>query len=87
MLSYGCWCQIRNQDAQGIAAGHGAPVDALDEACKAWHQCRACTTVDFSADGTCDPNDVEYEVGLDPYTMRIDCQFNPEECQVSKTDI
>ena len=49
MLSYGCWCQIRNQQANGIVAGHGAPVDALDEACKVWHQCRSCTAHDFSS--------------------------------------
>merc|ERR1711990_876031 len=80
MLSYGCWCQIRNQEAEGIVPGHGTPVDELDAACKRWHQCRACTTVDFSTDGTCVPNDVAYEVGFDPVTMRIDCQFNPDEC-------
>jgi len=80
MLSYGCWCQIRNEEAQGIVPGHGQPVDALDAACKAWHQCRACTTVDFSTDGTCVPNEVAYEVGFDPVSMRIDCQFNPDEC-------
>merc|ERR1711937_1126758 len=80
MLSYGCWCQIRNQEAEGIATGHGTPVDELDAACKRWHQCRACTTVDFSTEGTCVPNDVAYEVGFDPVTQRIDCQFNPDEC-------
>merc|ERR1712136_103061 len=80
MLSYGCWCQIRNQEAEGIVPGHGTPVDELDAACKRWHQCRACTTVDFSTEGTCVPNDVAYEVGFDPVTQRIDCQFNPDEC-------
>ena len=79
MVSYGCWCQIRNQEAQGIVPGHGTPVDELDAACKRWHQCRACTAVDFSTDDTCDPN----EVGFDPVTHRIDCQFNPDECSVS----
>merc|ERR1712178_119685 len=80
MLSYGCWCQIRNEEAQGIVTGHGAPVDELDAACKRWHQCRACTTVDFSTDGACIPNEIAYEVGFDPITMRIDCQFNKDEC-------
>ena len=83
MLSYGCWCQIRNQEAQGIVSGHGAPVDELDEACKRWHQCRACTTVDFSTDGTCVPNNVAYHLAIDPHTVRIDCQFNRDECSVS----
>ena len=83
MLSYGCWCQIRNQEAEGIVPGRGQPVDELDAACKAWHQCRACTTVDFSAEETCIPNDVAYEVGFDPVNMRIDCQANPNQCKVS----
>ena len=84
MLSYGCWCQIRNEEAQGIVPGHGAPVDELDAACKRWHQCRACTTVDFSTDGTCVPNEVnDYEIGWDAVSQRIDCQFNPDECSVS----
>ena len=56
-LSYGCWCQIRNEAeimTGGLVPGHGAPVDALDEACKAWRQCRACVAIDFSNDETCD---------------------------------
>ena len=81
MLSYGCWCQIRNQEAQGIVPGHGTPVDELDAACKRWHQCRACITIDFGTEGTCDPNYVGYDVGFDPVTQRIDCQFNTDECQ------
>ena len=78
MLSYGCWCQIRNQQANGIVAGHGAPVDALDEACKAWHQCRTCTALDFSNnDEACDGNDVIYDIGFKPGTpFRFDCQVN-----------
>ena len=83
MLSYGCWCQIRNHEVSGIATGHGQAVDELDAACKAWHQCRACTTVDFSGVSTCIPNEVAYEVGFDPITQRIDCQFNPDDCSVS----
>ena len=83
MLSYGCWCQIRNKEAEGIVPGRGQPVDELDAACRAWHQCRACTTVDFSDEETCIPNDVAYEVGFDPVTQRIGCQANPNECKVS----
>ena len=93
MLSYGCWCQIRNTEAEGIVAGRGAPVDALDAACKAWHQCRACTTADFSTDGATIgaslPNKVSanYKVGFDSITNRIDCQFNSNDCSVSGNEI
>ena len=90
LFSYGCWCQIRNQEVKGILAGHGAPVDRIDAACKAWHQCRKCTTADFSTDGAtigaCVPNEVSanYNVGLNKITNRIDCQFNSDQCSVSK---
>ena len=80
LLDYGCWCRIRNEEAAGIVAGHGTPVDALDEACKAWHQCRACTSMDFQ---TCNPNNIAYQVGFDPVSQRIDCQFNRSDCAVS----
>lgn len=83
MLQYGCWCQIRNEQAEGIVSGHGTPVDELDAACKAWQQCRTCTTVDFSTDSECIPNEVAYEVGFDPVAQRIDCQFNPNECSIN----
>ena len=55
-------------------------MDALDELCKAWSQCRSCTTID---DGTCNPDEKPYEVGFDPTTMRIDCQFNDNDCAIN----
>ena len=86
-LSYGCWCQIRNQPAGGIVPGHGAPVDALDEACKAWHQCRACTTIDFGPDdGRCDTlysAQTTYVLDGEP----PQCQINRDECTVSINDL
>ena len=46
LLNYGCWCRLLNQEGYiydgKIVAGRGAPVDAIDAACKAWHQCRSC---------------------------------------------
>ena len=89
MVSYGCWCQIRNQEAEGIVPGHGTPVDELDAACKKWHQCRACTTIDFSTEEKCDPNDVSYQVNFDPVTMRLTCeQLQPGwSQQISKPNI
>ena len=80
MLSYGCWCQIRNTAAGGIVPGHGDPVDALDEACKAWHQCRACTAMDFSTDDeTCN---TDYSIPY-RYGEPVQCQNNSDECTVS----
>ena len=88
MVSYGCWCQIRNQEAEGIVPGHGTPVDELDAACKRWHQCRACTTIDFSTEEKCDPNKVDYEVGIDSMSInmhpqRLTCESNEDQCRVS----
>ena len=42
---YGCYCF---SDAQyKLDAGHGKPVDAIDSACKRFHQCYACVKKDF----------------------------------------
>ena len=83
LLDYGCWCRIRLWDqgpAPTLLPGHGTPVDALDEACKAWHQCKACASKDFKS---CDPKNFVYEVAYDHYAQRLDCQWNPSDCQVS----
>ena len=76
LFDYGCWCRLNEE----IISGHGTPVDAIDEACKAWHQCRKCTSIDFKS---CDPSDVTYDVGLDHMTLRITCENNPSSCGVS----
>ena len=91
MLSYGCWCQIRNEEAGGIVPGRGQPVDELDAVCKAWHQCRACTTVDFNSNDfdsneSCNPNDVAYMVVFEPEEQRIDCNINLDQCPVSTNE-
>ena len=84
MLDYGCWCRIRNEyggiEAGGIVPGLGTPVDALDEACKTWHQCKACTSIDFQS---CNPNDVYYEIAHNPNSKRLTCSLNSEDCSVS----
>ena len=84
LLDYGCWCRLRTRqdfsNEVALVPGHGSPVDALDEACKAWHQCKACTSKDFNS---CNPEIAAYELWWDPQTQRIDCQFNPSDCQVS----
>ena len=62
--------------------GHGAPVDVLDELCKAWSQCRSCTTID-STESSCDPDEVRYELGFDQSTNRLACQFNIDDCAIN----
>ena len=34
-------------------------------------------------DGSCDPNNANYEVGFDPVTNRIDCSFNNNDCAIN----
>ena len=87
LLDYGCWCRIRNAESGGVemqkvVAGHGDPVDAIDAACKAWHHCKTCTSIDFDS---CDPKSgVNYIIGgFYPNTDRIDCRYNPGQCTVS----
>ena len=81
LLDYGCWCRLLNEEAGGIVAGHGTPVDALDEACKAWHQCKSCTSKDFES---CDPNNaLQYDVQLDQSGQRLVCPRITFDCNVS----
>ena len=77
LLNYGCWCRFTDE----IVFGHGTPADAIDAACKTWHQCRKCTSIDFKS---CDPRNEHYGISLDPMTMRITCDKNPSSCGVSK---
>lgn len=45
---YGCYCF---SDAQyELDAGKGKPVDAIDSACKRFHQCYRCVEKDFVED-------------------------------------
>ena len=46
-------------------SGQGTPVDRLDQICKEWHQCRACSKLDRYGD-RCNPNEVFYEVHYTP---------------------
>ena len=59
--------------------GQGSPIDGLDSLCHKWHQCRSCTTID-STNGSCNPNEAFYEVAFNPFTFRLDCQYNPTNC-------
>merc|ERR1711933_35745 len=83
LMSYGCWCQLRNQVAGGIVPGHGSPTDGLDSLCQKWHQCRSCTTID-STNESCNPNETLYNANFfDPSTNRVYCEFNPTNCAIN----
>ena len=79
LLDYGCWCRLRTES--GIVAGHGAPVDEIDAACKAWRQCRACTSTDFES---CDPDTITYTIQRYVPNPRIQCT-STSSCAVSMT--
>ena len=80
LTSYGCWCQIRNRDSDGLIQGHGAPVDILDAQCRSWQQCKKCVEIDSTA-ATCDwDTGIIYEIGFDPIRFRIDCKNELTEC-------
>ena len=84
LLNYGCWCRFVNQEDihiyEGEIVGHGAPVDAIDAACKEWHQCRSCRTRDYES---CD-SWPDFAGWFDEDTRRLDCNWNPRfECVVS----
>ena len=47
LSSYGCWC-AKLSDLTASDAPRGVPLDALDAACKEWHQCRKCNQLHTS---------------------------------------
>ena len=72
LANYGCWCQIRNREVDGLVPGQGSPVDALDEQCRSWQKCKKCVEID-SKNIACNWNDgIAYEIGFDPIRLRID---------------
>lgn len=70
---YGCYCF---SDAQyQLDAGHGKPVDAIDSACKRFHQCYACVKKDFVEEkqqANCDGTGRSYKFKgiVDPVTQQ-----------------
>jgi len=77
-MNYGCWCHLKTSD--GVREGVGAPVDAIDSACKEWHACMECTVID---DG-CNTFPIPYEVGLDSQGI-VTCEnsANSNQCAVN----
>ena len=83
--NYGCWCQF-DKNIEGRHSiilsildhclGRGTPVDALDDLCRKWHQCRSCTKID---DQSCDQNlGQHYGIGYDHDVQRVTCATNSE---------
>ena len=59
VFNYGCYCQLVTED--GIREGVGAPMDGIDMACKEWHSCMDCLTIDHE----CVHTQIAYEAGKD----------------------
>jgi len=71
--NYGCWCDIEN----GLKVGAGAPVNALDSACRDLHRNYDCMTLD---DPTCLPR--ELDASIEEYNVPISALSplkNPED--------
>lgn len=94
-IFYGCYCF---SDAQyELDAGHGKPVDAVDGACKAFHQCYSCVNKDFvegKGQAKCDGTGRSYRFKgiIDPVTGGKEIQCLNEEgscrrsiCECDKT--
>lgn len=69
-FNYGCWGQLKSPDI----AGHGKPMDAIDQSFKNWRQCRECAEMDGG--GECQIDDTPYEVGFDNVSKLITCAAN-----------
>lgn len=85
---YGCYCF---SDAQyELDAGKGRPVDAIDSACKSFHQCYRCVNKDFvqeAGQDNCDGTSRSYRFKgiVDPVTQQkqIVCLNNEGTCKRS----
>lgn len=83
---YGCYCF---SDAQyELDAGKGRPVDAIDSACKSFHQCYRCVNKDFVQDAgqeNCDGTTRSYRFKgiIDEVTKQkeIICLNTPGTCK------
>jgi len=83
---YGCYCF---SDAQyELDAGKGKPVDAIDSACKRFHQCYRCIEKDFVEDkqqSNCEGTNRSYRFKgiIDPVTQQkqIICLNNEGSCK------
>ena len=76
ITNYGCWCQLRNTEVDGVVPGRGVPVDSLDELCRSWQQCIACVVQD-----ECDwDSGIPYEIGFDPVENQVHCRSSAEGC-------
>jgi len=62
--NYGCWCDIAN----GLRAGAGKPVNALDSACRDLHRNYDCMTFD---DPTCLPRELDASSENPEYKLPI----------------
>lgn len=74
ILEYGCHCNLLDTE---IKQGVGEPVDAIDEACRDWRRCRACTRMD---DVDCQPNEVDYTLWYDYKAYTGYCAKNRKGC-------
>ena len=74
LTNYGCWCQIRNKEIDGVIAGKGEPIDILDGFCRDWQHCITC----LKSDGCEWDSGIPYEVGFNG--KRIICDSSPEGC-------
>lgn len=83
LQGYGCHCFPTHKSTIG---GKGAPVDALDEACRALYRCHKC--IDIEAPGECDTDQGGYKyqliadgsVGCDSPDKKKDCQEHQCQC-------
>ena len=74
IMEYGCHCNLL--DAK-LKPGVGEPVDAIDEACRDWRRCTACTRMD---DTDCLPDTVDYNLWYDYQGYAAYCAKNKNGC-------
>ena len=77
VFNYGCWCNMNN-GLDHVQKGKGQPLDAIDEACQAWHRCTTCIRMD---DTDCVPLNEKYDfLTGSKYNPQVSCTDNPSGC-------
>ena len=74
IMEYGCHCNLLDTE---LKQGVGEPVDAIDEACRDWRRCRACTRMD---DTDCLPDTTPYTLWYDYNGYTAYCAKNKNGC-------
>lgn len=77
-LDYGCNCNFLG-DKPLAAAGHGAPLDPIDQACKNYKDCQRCVQMDDGAD--CNTENEDWFYSFQSIGAEAECDNAVKSCR------